>query len=288
MLAIKNLQEQKKEGNTTVNMIVYGASGVGKTTLASTAAELGKVLYIDAEAGSKFIDDKYAKNIDILTLVNVFDLDKVLEPENLKPYNTIVLDSVTEIMKKLVDAIKGTKEQATMQDWGKIINKMETYIRRFRDLDKNVIICALETEKEDEGIILKRPSMSGKNLPNDIIGFMDICLYLENTAQGRVAHASPSQKFYAKNRGGHLPDKIEQKNLNMKWISEQVFEKPEPASKEQLEKITEGAKKLGMKVSDVKKMAKFGGADTLEELSAKGAEKVIKALALKLSHELKQ
>lgn len=284
MLNVKNLEETKNAGNTTINMIVYGASGVGKTTLASTAAELGKVLYIDAEAGSKFIEDKYAKNIDILTLSNVFDLDQVLEPANLKKYDTIVLDSITEIMKKLVDAIKGTKEQATMQDWGKIINKMETYVRSFRDLEKNVIICALESEKEDEGVILKRPSLSGKNLPNDIIGFMDICLYIENTAQGRVAHTQPGQKFYAKNRGGKLPTKIEQKDLNLKFISEKVFEPAKAADEKQLKKINDGIKELGLKEEDIKKMAEYGGAKKIEELTFIGAEKVISGIEKKLSH----
>lgn len=282
MLNVKSLKETKSEGNLTLNMIVYGASGVGKTTLAATSAELGKVLYIDAEAGSKFIDEKYANKIDILSLDNVYDLTEVLKPENIKEYNTVVLDSLTEIMKKLVDKVKGTKEQATMQDWGKIISQMETYVRKFRDLNKNVIICALESEKEDDGTILKRPSISGKNLPNDIIGFMDICLYLENTQQGRIAHTEPSNKFYAKNRGGKLPSIIKQEDLNIKSIYEKVSTPAKMITEEQLKKIYAGINTLQLGNEAITKMADYGGGLVIEDLTEKGAEKVIKALDLKI------
>lgn len=283
MLKVKSLKDVKSDGNITLNMIIYGASGVGKTTLAATAAELGKVLYIDAEAGSKFIDEKYKDKIDILTLENVYDLNDVLKIENIKEYKTIVLDSLTEIMKKLVDKIKGTKEQATMQDWGKIISQMETYIRKFRDLEKNVIVCALETEKDDEGIVLKRPSISGKNLPNDIIGFMDVCLYLQNTSQGRVANTEPSQKFYAKNRGGKLPSVIKQEDLNVKFIFDKMTTLAEQITEEQLKTIYDGINELQLEAEAISRMADYGGALTIEELTKKGAEKVVRALELKIS-----
>ena len=280
-MKIKNLKEIKKEGNPTLNMIIYGDSGVGKTTLAATAAKLGKVLYIDAEAGSKFIDEKFAENIDILKLENASQLEEVLKSKELDNYETVVLDSITEIMKKMIDLVKGTKERPTLQDWGTIITKMETYFRRFRDLGKNVLLVALTTEKDDDGIILKRPSLSGKNLPSDIIGFQDVCLYLENTVHGRVGHVQPSQKFYAKDRTNKLGEKIEQKNLNIEYILEKISSKPEPASKEQLEEIYSFVEKEKIKPDDMNKMAEYGGASIIEELDYVGAEKVIKALNLK-------
>ena len=145
---------------------------------------MGKVLYVDSEAGTKFIDKKYADNIDILALKDVDLLDEVLRPENVKEYNTIVLDSVTEIMKKLVDKVKGNKDVAQVQDWGKVISKMEWYIRQFRDLEKNVILVALEQEYPDGDSLVKRPSLSGKSLPQNIVGYMDVCLYMASSQTG--------------------------------------------------------------------------------------------------------
>jgi len=287
MLNIKNLKEQKKEGNITLNMIVYGDSGVGKTTLAASASEVGKVLYIDAESGAQFIPDEYAKNIDVLNLQNIEELDQVLLPANTEQYSTIVLDSITEIMKKMIDKIKGTKDNATIADWQKIIGGMEKYFRRFRDLKQNIILVALSAEKEDDGIILKRPNLSGKNLPADVVGFMDVCIYLENTvAQGRVGHTDPSQKFYAKDRTNKLPKKIEQKDLKFKTLLDLVTIKPEPLSKEMLKTINNGIKDLKLEKDDIVKMAKYGGADIIEELTLLGAEKVIKAIDLKLSSKV--
>ena len=282
MLPVKNLKQEKKAGNTTLNMIVYGDSGVGKTTLASSSAELGKVLYIDAESGAKFIQEKYSDKIDLLTLDNPSVLNEVLKTENVKEYETIVLDSITEIMKKMVDMVKGNKERPTLQDWGTVISGMETYFRKFRDLGKNIILVALTAEKDDDGVILKRPSLSGKNLPADVIGFMDVCMYLENTSTGRVGHVQPSQKFYAKDRTSKLPPKIEQDQLLVKKILEMVTVAPEPITKEQLKEIQDGIVVMDMNEEAVSKMADYGGAFTIEELSSVGAEKVIKAMKIKL------
>lgn len=282
MLPVLNLAEVKKSGNTTINLLVYGDSGVGKTTLAATAAELGKVLYVDAESGSKFINEKYAKNIDILKIDDISILDEVLKPDNIKEYKVVVLDSITEIMKKLVDKAKGNKEKPSLSDWGNVINEMETYFRRFRDLDKHIILVALSQEKGDEDLVLRRPSLSGKSLPADLVGIVDICLYLENTQNGRVAYSQPSPKFYAKDRTNTLPEKISGENLNIKFISDKATSKPSQMTDEQAKEIFEGIDKLRLDSESIVKMAEYGGADSIEELSEKGAEKIILAIRKKL------
>jgi adenylate kinase family enzyme len=283
MLQIKNLGEQQKEGNTTINLLVYGDPGVGKTTFAATAAELGKVLYIDAESGAKFIDKKYADKIDILHLADVSVLDEVLKPANIAEYKTIVIDSITEVMKKLLDRIKGSKDKPTIADWGTVINQMESFFRKFRDLDKHVIMCALSSEKGDEDVVLKRPSLSGKNLPADIVGIVDICLYMENNQLGRVAYTQASQKYYAKDRTNTLPDKIVNEDLNVKFLVDLATTTPSKATEDQLETIYGAIMTLGYDDTTVAKMASYGGANTLAELGQKGADKVIKALEVKLS-----
>lgn len=290
MLQIKNLKEKQREGNVTLSVVLYGESGVGKTTLASTAAELGRVLYVDSEAGTKFIADEYAGNIDILALKDVDLLDEVLRPENIKGYNTIVLDSVTEIMKKLVDKAKGNKEVAQVQDWGKVISKMEWYIRQFRDLEKNVILVALEQEYPDGDSLVKRPSLSGKSLPQNIVGYMDVCLYMESTQTGRRLHTNPTGAFYAKDRTKTLPKVIEGEDINFKYIVDLATSIPEEATKEQLAEIGEKMKELGL---DKDKEAQKKALDYLEAKSIKGlnylqASKMIEVLDAKLKLNAKK
>lgn len=284
-MEIKNLKEKQKAGNTILNMMVYGASGVGKTTFASTATDLGKVLYVDSEAGAQFIPEDRAENIDLLSLKHITELDEIVKEENVAEYDTIVFDSITEIMKKMVDYIKGNKETATLQDWGKIIVGTEGYFRKIRDLEKNTILVALETEKEDDNIILKRPSLSGKNLPSDIIGFQDICMYLENTSQGRVGYVQPGQKFYAKDRTNKLPHKIEEENLNVKFILDTVSVNPDPITDQQKTAIEEGAKMLELTDEQKQKMIEYGGAKKIEDLNYHGAEKILEAINTKLSNQ---
>ena len=282
MLPINNLAEIKKSGNTTINMLVYGDSGVGKTTLAASAAELGKVLYIDAESGAKFIPDKYAKNIDILKTDNIAILDEVLKPENIKDYKVIVIDSITEVMKKMVDRVKGNKEKPSLADWGSVINGMETYFRKFRDLDKHIILVALSQEKGDEEMVLKRPSLSGKSLAADIVGIVDICLYMENTATGRIAYSQPSLKYFAKDRTNSLPEKLLGDDINMANVASLVLSQPEGIDEFQLAEIYSGIDKLKLDETAIGKMSEYGGAKTVEELSKKGADKVILAINKKL------
>jgi len=282
MLPTKSLKEIKADGNLTLNLLIYGDSGVGKTTLAATAAELGKVLFIDAESGAKFINEKYSDKIDLLVLNDAKLLDEVLKPENLKEYKTIIIDSATEVMKKLIDKVKGNKDKPTLADWGLIITQMESYFRKLRDLDKNIILVALSQEKGDEDLVLKRPALAGKNLPADIVGIVDICVYLENSQQGRIAYTQPTIKYYAKDRTGKLPDKIMGENLNIKFIVDKVLSKPEPLSEEQLKSIYNMIAEMKYDEKTIVEIAKFGNASVIEDLTKVNAIKVIKALEKKL------
>ena len=280
-----NLKKKQEEGTSVLNMLVYGASGAGKTTFASSAADFGKVLIVDAEAGAQYIGEDRAKNIDLIAMKDISILDEILIPENIKEYQTIVLDSVTEIMKKMVDHIKGSKETATLQDWGKIIVGMETYFRKFRDLNKHVILVAMETEKEDDNLILKRPSLSGKNLPSDMIGFQDVCMYIENTVQGRVGHVQPTQKFYAKDRTNKLPAKIEQKDLTVGYVVDKIITPTKPISDRQTEEIKKGMVDLDLDVDQMKSMFAYGGGTDFKDINEIGADKIIKAIELKLEKQ---
>ena len=201
MLNVKNLKDEQSKKTPILNVLLYGDAGVGKSTMAASISQLGKTLLIDAEAGSQFLPEKYAKNIDVLKIKDIDELDDVLTEENVKEYSCVILDSITELAKKMTDKIKGEKEMATLQDWGKIIVLLENYFRKFRDLNKHCVLVALAQEKDDEGMVIKRPSLSGKSLPADITGFQDLCLYLEVQKNGeRFAYTQPSPKFWSKDR----------------------------------------------------------------------------------------
>jgi len=75
-----------------VKAVVYGASGVGKTTFAGTAP---KAIFASAENGLLSIADKGVDFVEIKSLRDLLDLRVFLSKKN--DYQTLVIDSISEI-----------------------------------------------------------------------------------------------------------------------------------------------------------------------------------------------
>ena len=166
---------------TGVTVLVYGESGVGKTSLLGMIE--GATLVVDLEAGTIPLAGK--ENIDILTIdsglddfKNVFD-EVVLEGPK---YANIAFDSFTELQTAmLVKLGKSGSGLPSLKDYGLVNFKMREYARRLRDLrDKgiNVIVTALEmiveTEHDDEVVETKLFPMMSKKLAPEICGLFDV------------------------------------------------------------------------------------------------------------------
>jgi len=282
-MEVKNLAEVQKSGNTNLNIVIYGDAGSGKTWLAGSAAELGRVLFIDIESGSSFLPEKYSKNIDIMRIDNIKEADDVFSEQNIAPYNTIVIDSITEFAKKMNDHIRGGKETLTVQDWGKSIDKLETFFRRFRDLDKNCILVALSQEREDGEILVRRPSLSGKSLPANIVGYNDICIYLVSNKEGRTGFTHSGDKFWAKDRTGRLPEQLKGEELTLSFIYKTCVDY-HGASRLCTKEEIEGLQKLGEQA----KITEEGWVKALKFVGAKDIGALTMSQMLKLTASLEE
>lgn len=187
----KNISETKK-----LKIIVYGDSGVGKTTLLGTLK--GKILLITAEGGEMSLADK---DIDIVDITLDDDgkpirvekrIDRLKEVytylttdlEARKKYDWICADSITEISACLIKVLEKEIPDAknTQQRYGKFKSEMTDLIKAFRDMPYyNCCFTALpklETDKDQNRFI-----------SIDIIGalsrqsaqFWDAVLYLAKT-----------------------------------------------------------------------------------------------------------
>lgn len=233
---------------TTANYIkalVYGPYGAGKTTFASSAVdvpEMGRVLFVDAESGSMSLGgldldvvriNKYnqiARIYEFLRLHvryrdanNDEELSKLqtrfrgeLKPGE-KPYryNTVVVDSLTEVQKYCMYALLGVdfssgsmrldqvNETPQFKEWGENAEQIRLLIRSFRDLPMHVIFVCSEQEKDDEAKVLRRPNLPGK-LAGEIQGFFDVVGYLRSltTDEGvmRRLYLRAGNNFVAKHR----------------------------------------------------------------------------------------
>jgi hypothetical protein len=199
-LKIEKLEEREKH----VNALVYGSSGVGKTTFAASAPK--PILWLESEGGTSSIGDM--TGIDIARVQGLETYREALQLLQANPaqYKTVVLDSFTEsaaailqeIMRAAVAMDAGRDVHAPQfGEWGRLTGVMREIARGFRDLPMHTVITALERSDTDEltGRVKIRPRMS-PTLADELPGFMDVVGYLYSKGDivdGKAAAAGEEQ-----------------------------------------------------------------------------------------------
>jgi len=195
-------------------LLVYGESGVGKTTLCQTAP--GKTLVVSMESGLLSIKD--APDLDAIEVKEASEIEEIaslLENKTLN-YETVCLDSVTEMAEILLSQEKA-KSKDPRRAYGEVIEVMIKTMRRFRDLPMHVVFIAKQSRERDEssGMFHYQPMMVGAKLPTQIPYFFDEVLVLrtfddENeegkTVTSRWLQTRIGQNYIAKDRSGKLEE----------------------------------------------------------------------------------
>lgn len=214
----------------SLNMLCYGQPGVGKTSFG--ASGMGKTILIDAESGSNLLALREI-NVDIVSLKSWDEMKEVYAWVKEKGYETVVLDPLGELLDKLLSSLKkdgyasAKGDSLTLQGWGVAKERFREMIRAFRDLKINTILVAHSAESKDEDAVLVRPKLQA-HLDEDVCAMMDIVGYLkvgkvkEETV--RRMYFSPTDKFYAKDRSGQLPEYLD--NASFKDIMERIQANP--------------------------------------------------------------
>jgi AAA domain len=224
-----------KEAITTMNFMVYGDSGVGKTRLLGSADEvpdLRKLLYVDIEGGTMSIREHYP-NVDVVRIKNFGELKDVYEAlrGSNHGYATVCIDSVNEMQKFnmsdiMIELVKSRTDLDPdipgMREWGKNLEQMRRYIRLFRDLSINTLFTCLSMDDKDQktGTTRKKPGLSGK-LSGEITAFLDIVCYMYmkevDSKQQRMLLTGSTDTFTAKDRTAKLPMVIPNPSMKTIW-----------------------------------------------------------------------
>jgi phage nucleotide-binding protein len=142
----------------SINMLVYGDSGIGKTVLAGTAP---KALFIAIESGviaAKRQGSK-AKVWPVKTWEDVQRAYIWLRDNPNHGFEWVVIDSLTDMQEKalrwILDRAKADNSNRdedipAIQDHQKWQNMFKRFVDQFNDLPVNVLYTALEMKKEDE------------------------------------------------------------------------------------------------------------------------------------------
>jgi len=223
---------------STINMLVYGDPGAGKTVFAGSAdevPELRRVVFIDIEGGTYSLK-AFHPDVEVVRVETWLELQEVYDElhRGKHDYQTVVLDSLTEIQKfsmyNIMQDLIRTEPQRdpdipSMREWGKNIEQIRRFVRGFRDLPVNTIFTALAKADRNPrtGITTKKPYLSGK-LADEIAGFLDIVVYAYTKdidgENKRLMLTGATDEMVAKDRSNKLPLVIE--NPTMKSVYELI------------------------------------------------------------------
>lgn len=214
--------QSTKSSVDSVKVLVYGDAGTGKTRLCATVPN---PIILSAEAGLLSLAQDNIPFIEVKTVEDVSDAFEYLtESEEGKQFETICLDSVSEIGEVFLNTLKKQNADAR-QAYGQLAEDMTELIRRFRDIpNKNVYFTAKSVKVEDEnGITGFRPGLPGKTLLNNLPFFFDEVFALkigklEDGTEYNYLQTKGEMKYIAKDRSGTC-EPIERPDLGF------IFEK---------------------------------------------------------------
>lgn len=203
-----------------IKMLLYGLSGMGKTTMAAT---FPRPLFLDLEGGMlsvrKFRPLRYPHDPSesISSYPQVVDFYNLVRAEKNPQFDTIVIDSLNELQllvtQYVVAKYTGVKrqynDQMTLADYGKANRDFSKVVRLFLNLPFHVVFTAASTQRDfgAETDVQIAPKFVGQQVGPDVQRMMDMIGYCyakempDKTTQHYVSFKM-STKYLAKDRIG--------------------------------------------------------------------------------------
>lgn len=216
------------------SILVHGPSKAGKSWLSDTAP--GPRLILDAEGGHRFTQSKKVVwnpkeappevDEDTTVLVYIRDFGSLAYAyqwlaAGKHPFKSVVLDSISEIQQRCIDALVGT-EALKLQDWGEVGRKVARLVRDYRDLlihptnpVKAVVLIAMTKQNHESGKYT--PYVQGQ-LATSLPYFIDLVGYLqaqpdESGVMQRYLLVQPHNQYEAGDRTGVFPPILTNPNI---------------------------------------------------------------------------
>lgn len=191
-----------------VKALVYGPSGIGKTRLTLT---MDKPIILSAESGLLSLrnhDYPVIKITDMGSLNAAYQW--LTESPQAKQFNTIYVDSITEVAEKVLVNAKGLVKDPRMA-YNTLLEQMIPIVKAFRDLPgKHVFMSAKEEAYKDEvGVMRYGPMMPGNKVGQQLPYLFDQVFRMgdvkgQDNKPVTVLQTKSDMYYEAKDRSGAL------------------------------------------------------------------------------------
>jgi hypothetical protein len=236
-----------------VNALIYGPPGHGKTSLAFTAHE---PLLLDFDNGSH----RSAFRRDTVIVKDWTDVAS-LSIEDLKPYSTIVIDTVGRALDMLTLRLQEDNPKLrtkngglTLQGYGELKGAFTSWIRKVQLMGLDVVMVAHDREEKRGDEVVLRADIQGGSYA-EIFKLADAVGYLHLIdGNKRVLEFNPSDYHTGKNPAGLKPIDVPDLNLEGDFFGDL------------LDEIKDSIGKIGQRSQEVKKINKAKDADALTKL----------------------
>lgn len=203
-----------------ITALVYGAPGAGKTYFAGT---FPKPIFVDMMGGLMAVR---AKRVAYVQPKNYTDLLMYSIPANVEPYETVVIDTITEGCRLILEsALEMTgNTMPKLPDWAMAAERLRKIVRAYLNIPKkHILFIAHEKfiKDEDSGKVTAGPLVTGQMF-HDFGGLVDCMFHIRNKwnpekkEKGRYILTEPDGMYPAKDRTGTL-DKLEIPDFGVIW-----------------------------------------------------------------------
>ena len=161
----------------TVNILIYGEPGAGKTSLVNTAESS---LTLDFDKGVHRSD--FRKDVLVIESWKQINDNMAELIKTFGNYNTVILDTIDTLLDYMGAWIIDQEPRLAknkLQFYGKLKDEFSQFIGKLKTLGKDVVMVAHVREKEEGDLRIKRPAITGGSYDRvlqtaDFVGFLFI------------------------------------------------------------------------------------------------------------------
>lgn len=234
----------------SVNALIYGDSGAGKTVFAGSGSERDLILAIEHGTASAARQGSKANVLDIRTWDQLDEAVTALvdAPDR---FDWVIVDSLTKMQDLIWDDImdNATRNNPNrspykreLQEYGEAQMRLNSIVERLNGSDVNVIWTALaELQVDEEANEFKMPSIHGQGgkLAAWVCAQMDIVMYIsvardKERKTFRKFQFNKTPEVFAKDRFDLFPRPV--KNLTLEKMTVKLMEGSVEEQKEEEDK----------------------------------------------------